>query len=397
MIDPTTVTIRNVDGGEHINIDGDGDVASPFQPGADYDDFDDSMPTVDIGLLLEAMNNGSTVWVVTECVNEKFCADVSYGGHIILQDPINYDGYAGTLVLNAADNIYLDADIFDGNAATEDFFNLHVITGAYGGTYIHSVEVNVHDFTADSDVVLTGGETVGRLAISGSGEFNRDVELNSDAEILLRDGASASFNDTFHWYGGTLAEYDGGETFYIAEGAVATFGGGESSYLWLDGAHLVNRGTVNWQSGNIRTVLYDPSLIENEGVWNKNTGSLVEVSLDTEFINRGEFNINAGGVHFEWDTFSQTDGSLNFFDGSEIKVDDGDGTLFFTGGAVTGNGWINANVCAGVGGEGCITEGPGQPGVTIAPGHSLGTLNIEGDLILSEFSRTGVRARRAAH
>src|SRR5690606_38792916 len=162
----------------------------PFQPGADYDEFGDSTPTVDIGLLLEAMNDGSTVLVVTDCVDEEFCAGDGYAGDIILDENINYnstedpeyggvyDGYGGLLVLNAARDIHFNASIYDWDPVTEDIFNLRVITGEDGATYIDSVEVSVHDFTADSDVVLTGGETVGRLAISGSGEFNRDVELN---------------------------------------------------------------------------------------------------------------------------------------------------------------------------------------------------------------------------
>src|SRR5690606_22632803 len=110
LIDPTTVTI--VAESEDV-VAGDGSEANPFAPNSINE-------TISYDLILDAMDGGATVRIVTECTDEAGCADDAEG-NIVFQD-FSFDSatseiepYGGTLILHAANNIEINTDIYDYN------------------------------------------------------------------------------------------------------------------------------------------------------------------------------------------------------------------------------------------------------------------------------------------
>ncbi|KAA3621189.1 MAG: filamentous hemagglutinin N-terminal domain-containing protein [Proteobacteria bacterium] len=519
LIDPSEITIGLVNNTLDIDQAGGTDgVDTVFSP-------NDNISAINIEDIFTAMNDGATVRVETQCRDESNCG-VSEGdilfGFAGDQDydydrAGAYDGYGGTLILDAANEIRFTTGLVDSNLATEDIFNLHVITESADTTYFEGVDVTVDDFTANSNVIVSdsalrsgalnirgdadfqgdlqvatfyndfsiaevniagdarfrgdvevsvqtndgfavlrtntdsdvdgetrfdknldvftvyGGESDARVYVNdgygvfhgdvtitgtdsfigpnaqlfvtndGNAEsidaiFNADVQLNEYGRIFLESSeyggsAIAEFNDTFHWYGGTLAEDPSvlgpGFSFYIREGAVATLGDGGEATLHVQDARVVNQGVVNWQSGNIsREYGQAVGLIENEGVWNVDTGDYGGVVTELNFVNRGVLDIVGGELSFVRESgsgrFQQEEGgSLNLAGGNLVATDDqGDGTLYFYGGSITGNGEIDADVDA------CVDDGYGgcHGGVELSPGNSLGTLNFFGNLTLSRAS-----------
>ncbi len=303
---------------------------------------------------------GSSAQVTAYGGTATFGGDVrvysdNYGGHVFL----DIDGIAefkGSLdIYNNYGGASARVSINNGAARFKGDVTLY--SNAYSGAEVH---LDIHDDgTSNTDA-----------------SFDAEVNLASGAEILLGDEAIARFNDTFNWTGGTLAESSGeSESFYIASGAVANLTGPDFK-LFRD-AHLVNEGTINWSNGNL--VDWDGcchSRIDNYGTLNKTGGSNVE-TLYVELTNDGAFDVQGGSVAFYSDddgVFHQTGGNTNLGGGDIAAYGGEGGTLFFSGGSITGTGSIFANVCVGTLADGCD---PGAGGVTIAPGNSLGTIDIE--------------------
>jgi filamentous hemagglutinin family protein len=213
---------------------------------------------------------------------------------------------------------------------------------------------------AGSTQMNTTGSAVFGLDTTISGGGN--LTLNFDSTIVAVQLLGGSLTNTanlavtnFQWQDGTV---DGSGTLAVSN-QINFAGGGNQT---LDTQTLQLQNQANW-SGNGTITLLNSAQINNSGVFtNTGNGTLGGTG---SFNNTGSYILNSGGN-------STIDAGVAFNNSGTIDLQAGGldlsgNTLTLGGGTLMGSGSLIGNVVA-------------DSGSTIAPGASIGTLNIGGTL-----------------
>ncbi len=281
----------------------------------------------------------------------------------------------GTYTRNTTGTTYFDTT-FNNNAA------LNLLAGdiqlRQGGTMSASSVVHA---AAGTHLYITNSYTLADGArFTGPGLFNQT------GGTLTLNGALTASN--FTWSGGNWnAAANSGLTSLIAAGTTLTLTHDHDNVRDFYGRGIQNQGTINWQSGYLRSgqggsfvnatggvfndqntsgyTVHNPFggtfTFTNNGTYRKASGGATVFSVP--FTNNGTLSVTAGAVIFN-STFTNN-GALTLGGGATIQSS---GAISMGTSALTGTGTINAT---------SVTAGG-----LVSPGNSAGTLTLTGNLTL---------------
>ena len=305
--------------------------------------------------------------------------------------------FAGAYTLRSGSSTVADTVAFTGGAV--DFES--------GSTYDASTSTGVGapvDFQAGSAIVGFGPS----LNITG-GSLNLDTGSAQSVDNYTQTGGTLSGSDPFtvnvdaQWSAGSITG-SGGTLFSIPDGVALALSTGGTKTLFdrtLDHDNTtVGAGESVWSGGTI-------SLLDANAVFD-HSGELFIRGNDT-IIGTGRVDstgtitkeVGAGTTTFNADfnniagIVAATSGLTSFGggftqSGGETRLAGGDiaatPVMTYEGGTITGDGTITAD----------ITDPGTGTGLTIAPGASVGTINIDGDLVLDVGSSIDVEFENGA-
>jgi fibronectin-binding autotransporter adhesin len=291
--------------------------------------------------------------------------------------------------------------------------NLSSLTIARGNNYQNNIngEVDINSgatVTSTNDVIIGyAGAGHAKLVINGgtfnvattalkwfmlpeydttTGELditNGALNLNAGSPIRMSSGNNTTGDNVINLEGGSI-------TFYSDFGT--TLGGGGRLDLCAGSAGFTGNNTVNLDGGTLTVPQVISSLANGTRVFNFNGGTLKPTGSSTAF-----FNLNTGDAS----AYVRTGGAHIDTAGYDVTVDqallnngvDEDGGLTKTGNGMLSLNGINTytnvtTVAAGsLGGNGTIAGAVVvNSGAGLAPGNSIGTLAINGNLTLSAGS-----------
>ena len=217
----------------------------------------------------------------------------------------------------------------------------------------------------DATIVNASGSTINHLAgsfILNNSTFNNQGIFNNQGGTLRLD--SSTFNNT------STASLSGGMFDFNA----STFSN-TSTFNWNGSGTNIDVDSDSIFSGNTSSIVNDSasssftspaSNFSNSGNYNKTAGT---TTFNAGFQNTGTVTVNGGATL----DFSGTDRSYSQSAGKTVTngtVNAGANSMAFAGGRIEGAGNLNGTM---------ITAA----NTTFAPGNSVGTLNVGGDLNLS--------------
>ena len=253
--------------------------------------------------------------------------DIGGGLGLVIE---NLTGIGGTLSISDRDAVTISQNASIGAL---------VLGGQTGGTL--SVLPGV-------TVTITGSTTINSPTTAGQSFFDGGGTIVLGGDVLLDIAASASLrvqnttvqlNGNFDWQEGNLIV------------------GGDST--------LINAGTFNVTRDD---VIGGFGEIINQGTFQKSAGAGALV-INPGFSNEGLLQVPVGTISFDGGFF-QFNGETRLAGGTVSAT-----SLVYDGGQVTGAGTLDV-------GTGSVTF----IGAELAPGNSPGTININGDLILTPAS-----------
>jgi autotransporter-associated beta strand protein len=330
---------------------------------------------------------------------------------------------AGTLVLSGA-NTYRGGTFVSGGTLQGDSRSLQgdilnqaavVFNETGSGTYAGNI-AGSGSLTKQGNGLLvlggtnsySGGTTVGAGTLQGN-TSSLQGNIANQGSVVFDQAAGGAYNGSMSGAGsltkqgsgllvlGGANSYTGGTT--IASGALM----GDTTSLQ---GNIVNQGTVAFDqassgtfagvmSGSGALVKQGAGLLTLSGLNTYSGGTLVGAgtlagttrSLQGDFLNNATllFDQNDPGVY----TGNMAGNGLLTKQGTGSINMTGDFSQFFgstmiAGGMLSINGWLGGGLTVGaggmVGGNGIVSSVTLQPGAILAPGMSVGTLHVDGDV-----------------
>ncbi len=319
---------------------------------------------------------------------------------------MSFDG--STSVLGPVDTTQAGANNMTVQGSDDNSGNS---SGAFAGIYSDSLKVKL-----DGDLTIKSGTgSISSAFLESYGTDNTidilgDLNLTNTHATIDNNSAGLAYGtgvvnvgDTINLEGGEIVGYGAITTQQldwqsgrIAGDGTLTSTGSESSISTDGEKKMVGRvweqeGEVDWQGGDVNlvattlnnsgsftaqsnnSIVYDDSddgssedttpFINNSGTFTKAGGGGTTL-IEPTFTNTGMVNANSGVLDF-LETYTQNAGQTDLNGGDLLGHNEFD----FHGGSLIGSGDVTGNVNVGA--------------ATIAPGHSSGTININGNLIAS--------------
>lgn len=229
-------------------------------------------------------------------------------------------------------------------------------------------------FSNDNDLVMRGGV----------------IEANSDGITVNGNGNTITINA-----GSIVSERSGIGS--LGAGNIITLNGGSIDakeagiYALGDDTHImITAGEIK---GDIEAVYLDAGADESNsltlGTEAEISGGLVaagdgRTDLNLNGVGAGEFSDDISG----FDTVRKVEDGTWVLQGTlaEVEIVEIDAGTLIINGEVTGAGSLTVNRGGRLGGTGTLGETRVEDGGTLAPGNSIGTLNVAGDLTLASGS-----------
>ncbi|HET7798173.1 MAG TPA: filamentous hemagglutinin N-terminal domain-containing protein [Nevskia sp.] len=375
LIDPYDITIV-ADGAGNNTFD----PADPFAANAEG-------TTIDVGLLITALNGGNTVTVTTG-------GALSPGGDpgdITLATSFDYDGIgSGTLNLNAARDIVIDGVISDG-VAGGDLLNVNFQAGRAiainqniqlnGGdavlnattgniTRSNSAVIDADDITATAATGVQLAINANTLSVINNGETgNIDLtEQNGVTVALLQQTNAANVAGTVSLVSdtGSIALTDGS---VLSQGGLITLtattgaitdagGGGVANIRALNDGDAVLTAATGIGSGDAIETSIDALTASVTGIGSLEIDEADALTITSATTSNGAITIVAGGALTATSVVSTTDSDANDISLTATTGDlsvgtvnagaAGDVTLTATAGAITDANGGTTNVTADV-------------------------------------------------
>lgn len=382
-----------------------------------------------------AISSGATLGLTDTASNHTYSGTISGAGDVVKEGSgaLTMSGTNtnsgkviindGALLVSSSDNLgdgsATNNLVFDGGALTylSSFDQTRDITMTGNGT----IDTNGFDtelsgtISGAGDVIKSGS---GILTLTGTNTYGGSTTINDGTIVVSADNNLGTGGITFN--GGTLqlnASFDTAKTVTLtANGGTIDTNGFESDFsgnisgatgtLTKTGAAKLTLSGTNSFGGltvNEGLVAASSQAALGTGPINLNLGGLV---FDNDFSISNDINLSGGSAFYTGNTTNTLSGVIS---GSGLLISGGGGTLILTntqtftgsinqivGSTLIVNGdfssmsGINIYNYATLGGTGTVSNAELFSGATLAPGNSIGTLNVNGTLAFNSGSHYAV-------